>query len=48
MWDLVDTDLQVTIINMLKGNMFKGLMETMIREIKGGYDDNATSNRAYQ
>ena len=29
MWDLVDKDLQVTIIN-----MFKGLMETMIREIK--------------
>ena len=29
MWDLVDKDLQVTIIN-----MFKGLMETMIRELK--------------
>ena len=28
-WDLVDKDLQVTIIN-----MFKGLMKTMIREIK--------------
>ena len=34
MWDLVGTDLQVTIINMFKGNMFKGLMETMIRKIK--------------